>query len=61
MVTRTNRKIDNKADEIIEEVATKYSKVFKGLAKYDKREKQMFRIHAFYSKSTIVNMKMIIL
>ncbi len=40
MVTRTNKKIDEKkADEIIEQVATKYSEVFKGLAKYDKREK----------------------
>jgi hypothetical protein len=40
LVTRVNRKIDEKkVDEIIEKVATKYGEVFKGLAKYDKREK----------------------
>jgi len=40
LVTRINKKVDEKkVDEIIEEVATEYSEVFKGLAKYDKREK----------------------
>ena len=39
-VTRVNKKIDEeKVEKIIEEVATEYSEVFKGLAKYDKREK----------------------
>jgi hypothetical protein len=39
-VTRVNKKIDEeKIEKIIEEVATEYSEVFKGLAKYDKREK----------------------
>ena len=45
MVTLRNKKIDEKdTDEIIERVATKYSKVFKGLAKYDKREKEFSSI-----------------
>jgi hypothetical protein len=40
LVTRVNKKIDErKVEEIIEEVATEYSEVFKGLAKYGKCEK----------------------
>ncbi|GEM_PF-6752466 len=45
LVTRRNKKIDEKTtDKIIELVATKYSEVFKGLAKYDKREKEFSSI-----------------